>query len=151
VLRPSRQRPGSRPARARPTPPRICDIARAPASVDPEVAAFAPAQLLQPLQERRHAGLPFRIVRGRRYEHANAPHPVWLLRARRDRSRSRSAEQRDELPPLHSITSSARARSDVGTSRPSALAVLRFITSSNLVGRMIGRSAGFSPLRILPV
>ena len=35
-----------------------------------------------------------------------------------------------------------------GTSRPSALAVLRLITSSYLVGACTGRSAGFSPLRM---
>ena len=40
-------------------------IACAPADVDPHVAAVGPAQLLQPLQERREAGLTFRIVRGR--------------------------------------------------------------------------------------
>jgi hypothetical protein len=45
---------------------------------------------------------------------------------------------------LHSITSSARASSVGGTSRPSALAVLRLITSSNFVGACTGRSAGFS-------
>jgi len=49
---------------------------------------------------------------------------------------------------LHSITSSARASSVGGTSMPSALAVLRLITSSYLVGDWTGRSAGFSPLRI---
>src|SRR5262249_40083757 len=38
-------------------------------------------------------------------------------------------------PPHHSITSSASASSVGGTSRPSALAVFRLITSSNLVGR----------------
>ena len=48
----------------------------------------------------------------------------------------------------HSITSSARASSVGGTSRPSAFAVLRLITSSNLVGFCTGRSAGFSPLRM---
>src|SRR5262249_10961568 len=37
-------------------------------------------------------------------------------------------------PPHHSITSSARASSVSGTSRPSALAVLRLTTSSNLTG-----------------
>jgi hypothetical protein len=37
-----------------------------------------------------------------------------------------------------------------GTSRPSVLAVLRLITSSNLVDCITGRSAGFSPLRIRP-
>jgi hypothetical protein len=51
---------------------------------------------------------------------------------------------RAAAPPLHSITSSVRARSVDGISRPSALAVLRLITSSNLVGCWIGRSAGFA-------
>src|SRR6202023_3668877 len=46
----------------------------------------------------------------------------------------------------YSITSSARASSIGGTSMPSALAVLRLITSSYLVGACTGRSAGFSPL-----
>src|SRR5256886_8935143 len=50
----------------------------------------------------------------------------------------------------YSITSSARARSVGGTSRPSALAVLRLITSSNLVGCTIGRSEAFSPFRMRP-
>ena len=62
-------------------------------------------------------------------------HRRLLLRARRERPRRRrAAEQRDELAPFHSITSSARASSVGGTVRPSALAVLRLITSSNLVG-----------------
>src|SRR5262245_5518331 len=59
-----------------------------------------------------------------------------------------AAEQRYELAAPHSITSSARASSDDGTSRPSALAVLRFTTSSYLVGACTGRSAGFSPFRM---
>ena len=37
-----------------------------------------------------------------------------------------------------------------GMSRPSALAVLRLITSSNLVGCWTGSSAGFAPLRMRP-
>jgi hypothetical protein len=49
---------------------------------------------------------------------------------------------------LHSITSSARASSVGGMSMPSALAVLTLITSSNFVDRWIGRSPGFSPLRM---
>ena len=48
----------------------------------------------------------------------------------------------------HSITSSAMARSAGRESRPSVLAVLRLITSSNLVGCMTGRSPGLAPLRI---
>src|SRR6516164_7739343 len=54
----------------------------------------------------------------------------------------------DELAPVHSITSSARASTLGGMSRRSALAVLRLITSSYLVGAWTGRSAGFSPLRM---
>src|ERR1700738_3420051 len=50
---------------------------------------------------------------------------------------------------LHSITSSAATSSVGGAVSPSALAVLRLITNSNLVGCAIGRSAGFSPFRIL--
>src|SRR6266446_8603613 len=50
----------------------------------------------------------------------------------------------------HSITSSAIASTPGGTVRPSALAVLRLITSSNFVGCQTGKSAGFSPLRMRP-
>src|SRR5262249_28464919 len=59
-----------------------------------------------------------------------------------------ATEQRDELAPLHSITSSARARSVGGTVRPSILAVSAFMTNSNLVGSVTGRSAGLAPLRM---
>src|SRR5262249_5955577 len=71
-----------------------------------------------------------------------------LLRARRDRPRRRAADERDELPPSHSITSSARARRVSGTARPSALAVLRLMANSYLVGACTGSCAGFSPLRM---
>src|SRR5262249_55545181 len=40
------------------------------------------------------------------------------------------------------------SRSVAGTSRPSALAVLRLMSSSYLVGACTGKSAGFSPLRM---
>ena len=49
----------------------------------------------------------------------------------------------------YSITSSARASTAAGTSRPSVLAVLRLITSSNLVGCSTGRSTGSMPLNTL--
>src|SRR6266496_4056270 len=44
---------------------------------------------------------------------------------------------------------SACPSSDGGMISPSALAVLRLITSSNFVGCSMGRSAGLAPLRIL--
>ena len=61
-----------------------------------------------------------------------------------------ATEQRDEIASVHSITSSASARSFAGMSRRSAFAVLRLMTNSNLVGCTTGRSAGFSPLKIRP-
>jgi hypothetical protein len=48
----------------------------------------------------------------------------------------------------YSITSSARASTEVGRSRPSALAALRLMASSYLLGACTGKSAGFSPLRM---
>ena len=52
------------------------------------------------------------------------------------------------LSKPYSITSSARASTDAGRSRKSALAVFRLITSSYLVGVCTGRSAGFAPALI---
>src|SRR5215472_13136080 len=48
----------------------------------------------------------------------------------------------------HSITSSARARSEGGTVRPSAFAVLRLMTSSNFVGAWTGSSPGLAPRKM---
>ena len=77
----------------------------------------------------------------------------WLVETC-DRPRRCAAEQRDERTAVHdflvhSITSSARARSVGGTVRPSALAVLRLITNSILVGNSTGRSPGLVPFKIL--
>src|SRR5262249_37852715 len=58
-------------------------------------------------------------------------------------------EPHDELASFHSITSSARASSVGEISRPSALAVVRLKTSSNLVGCSTGRPLGLAPRRIL--
>jgi hypothetical protein len=70
------------------------------------------------------------------------------LRQQSTRPRRRAAKPHNERAPLHSMTSLTRASSECGTSRPSAFAVLRLITNSNLVGAYTGRSAGFSPLRM---
>src|SRR5262249_13302917 len=48
----------------------------------------------------------------------------------------------------YSITSSATVSSTGGISRPSAFAVFRLITSSNLVGCSTGNSEGLVPLSI---
>ena len=47
------------------------------------------------------------------------------------------------------ITSSSRSSSDGGIVIPSALAVLRLITSSKCIGCSMGKSPGLAPRRIL--
>src|SRR3974390_1632153 len=51
----------------------------------------------------------------------------------------------------HSTTSSASDRRLSEIFTPSAFAVLRLMTSSNLATCTTGRSAGFSPLRMRPM
>src|SRR5262249_19159786 len=117
------------------------------APLDDEILSFDITQLAHPLlecgirAERRLA----------RYcgEEANAPDLAGLLRARRERPRGRGTEERDELAAPHSINSSARSRTASGILSPSALAVVRLMTKSNLVGCSTGMSAGFAPRRIL--
>src|SRR5262249_53204443 len=90
------------------------------------------------------------LARGPTAEKADHRHRR-LLRARRERQHGRRAtERRDEVAAFHghSITSSARVISDGGKSRPSALAVLRLIASSILLGNSTGKSPGLAPLRI---
>ena len=120
------------------------------ANVELEIAAGCPSELVEPLHKCRDPLLRLRVAFGEASEDSQLPHPLGLLPPRRHRPRRRrAAEQGDELAARrHSITSSARASSVGGTSRPSALAVLRLITSSYLVGACTGRSAGFSPLRM---
>src|SRR6516225_11321353 len=105
-----------------------------------DVALFA-----QCLAERRHIR---RSRLGRNAaEEADRQHRL-LLRAHRPRHRHHAAQQEEQFAARHSMTSSARARIEGGTVRPSALAVLRLTTSSKVVGCWTGRSAGLAPLRI---
>src|SRR5262249_23752228 len=90
------------------------------------ISAFRPSASFKAMPEHRSARLRFWLILFEVHEHADAPH-VLLLRPRRERPRGRrAADKRDELAPLHSITSSAIASSLSGMVRPSALAVLRF-------------------------
>src|SRR5262249_12745658 len=117
-----------------------------PANLNRDVATFHPTEFAQPLHE---CGEPLALDQGRGgAQESDGRQLAGLLRARRERPRRRAAEQRYERAPLHSITSSARASTEAGRSRPSALAVLRLMISSYLVGACTGRSPGFSPLRM---
>src|SRR5262249_47029333 len=101
-----------------------------PAVFDRHVAALDIAGFRQALAKRgQELGI---LTRRPGVEKPKPGHPR-LLRAGCARPRDRrAAEQCDELAPLHSITSSAITDTPAGTSRPSALAVLRLITSSYL-------------------
>src|SRR6516225_4674854 len=99
--------------------------------VNSDGLTFNVAKLAQPV--------PKVVPHGSIIDDADPRQPIALLRVRRERPRDRrAADERDELAPLHSITSSARASSGAGTVRPSALAVLRLIASSYLVGACTG-------------
>src|SRR5262245_15650665 len=115
------------------------------AIVHDKILAFGESELAQFGEEDLVTWPRDRIVEIRA-EHADTGDPARLLRARSDRPRRRrAAEQRDELASLHSITSSVRASSETGTSRPSVFAVLTLMTSSNLSANCTGKLAGISP------
>src|SRR5262249_27900611 len=87
------------PASAKPTSAEIADRITAPARVCASHSVHSSKDAIgaNPA-ERSDASLSFRIVCGRAHEHANAAHPLALLRPRRERPRRRrAAQQRDEL------------------------------------------------------
>src|SRR5262249_51224354 len=119
-----------------------------------DVLIFDPAIAAEPLRK----GLlefPRRWISGHRTERSlgKQTNPVLcrLLCLGGERRGEETARKRAEEHPArrHWITSSARCSSDGGIVRPSAFAVLRLITSSNLVGCSTGRSAGLAPFTIL--
>jgi hypothetical protein len=86
----------------------------------------------------RNANVPFKgRIQKRKNNHLQII-TFGLQRAAGPYSRATSGLMHCSKTACYSITSSARASSVGGTSRPSA--------SSNLVGCCTGRSAGFSPL-----
>src|SRR5262245_17838284 len=117
-----------------------------PAILDRHVLTLDVAGFLEPKAERGDV----RRTPLRRCAVEKSDQRRLLLRAHCKRPRDRcAANERDERAPVHSITSSARESNVGGTSRPSAFAVVRFTTRSNLVGCSTGRSPGFAPRRIL--
>jgi hypothetical protein len=111
-----------------------------PAVVDRHVLALDVAGFFEALAKGTQA-LGNRLVRS---DFEKADHrQCRLLCARRERPRRHAAEQHDEVAPSHSITSSARASSVGGTSRPIPFAVARLMTRSNLVGSSDRQVAGF--------
>src|SRR5262249_16388946 len=115
-------------------------LTRQPVIFDHHVLALDGAGFVEALTERSAKA---RGVIGRPTADEADDRHRGLLRARREWPRDRRApKQRDELAPLHSMTSSARPSSVGGTVRPSTLAVLRLMTNAIFVICWTGRSAG---------
>src|SRR6185436_439888 len=99
-----------------------------------EVLPFDVAELTQPLAERLKDAAGGREI----------AHPEYFahqLRLRGERRGEEPGDTSNERAAVHhSITLSARSRSAGGIVSPRALAVLRLMTRSNLVGCSTGRS-----------
>src|SRR5262249_7718729 len=127
-------------------------VTATPTKVHPRAAANGPTQVRKLLskcrEDRLRPGIVFAVPR----QHPDAPHALALLRPRHERPSCRAADKRDEFAPpqSHSITSSARPSSLSGKVMPSALAVLRLMTNWIFTNCWTGRSAGLTPLRMLP-
>src|SRR5262249_52817365 len=96
---------------------------------------------------------PLERIRGRDSDVARTysrdPGRLWRL-GREGRSEDAATQDGNKRPPVdHWMISSARTRMDCGIVNPRAVAVLRLMTNSNLVGCSMGSSAGLAPLRIL--
>src|SRR5439155_3400935 len=121
-------------------------MALRPAVFDRNILSLDVAGFAQSLAERGY-------IRGNRTGRRSAEdtdhrHRLLLGAQRRGRGH-RAAQNEHEFAVVHSMTSSARARIDGGTVRPSACAVLRLTTSSKVAGSWTGRSAGLAAFRIL--
>ena len=75
-------------------------IACCPSVIDANTGADDPTMPPQGGIKSGHACLVFGVLLSAGNEHADAPHALGLLRVRRQRPRSRAAEQRDEFAPL---------------------------------------------------
>src|SRR5437868_745914 len=88
-------------------------------------AATERCQTVSLQRELKPGGNPARLFFTASYRSSRNPRPA---------PRIRYSATDGPIRAGYSITSSARTSSDCGTIRPSAMAVLRLITSSNLVG-----------------
>jgi hypothetical protein len=104
-------------------------VIHAPAMYDAEIPSVDPAQPTQRSKQGIDAALSFRITFRKIHEYAEAPHLLVLGERRQWPNGRRRADKRYEIPPPHSMTSSASADSVFGTVRFIALAVFRLSTN----------------------
>ena len=101
-------------------------------AVDNEIAALNPSEFLKSLRD----NLPPEYVECWLAQVEKHTKPTLALTSLSECGEGPShcaPEPRNELPPFHSITSSARSRNDSGMVSPIALAVFVLMTNSNLV------------------
>src|SRR5262249_54402194 len=96
-------------------------------------------------RRRRCCRCPLRVISGHRS--ASTPCPLYSQK-RTSTKRTATSALCQKRTSSYSMIVSARASTAGGIVSPSALAVLRLIASSYLVGACTGKSAGFSPLRM---
>jgi hypothetical protein len=109
------------------------EIAAVETEFGADVAAVRPSEFLKFVAKHRDTPLHFGIVGREIGEHADAPHPIGRLRARRARPRSRRAKEREKLTPPHASRSPhCVAPRAVGTSRGR---LVRTVCSSISVAR----------------
>ena len=143
----------SRLVRASRTPPPIFPKSARCHSRDPRPARLHSGRHAPPADLASVAVLPA-SPRGLRRK--SRQYPIYLIHCRGDLSGSRRVQRapccmgKPLSHSVYSITSSARANSIGGTSMPRAPAVFKLITKESLVGCCTGKSAAFSPRRILP-
>src|SRR5260370_36630034 len=104
-------------------------IAGAPAIVDLKVIADYPPARLHRLGKGGGFFMALRVAAALVRQHADAPHALALLRARRERPDDGARACGNALAPSHSITSSVPASKACGTAKPSAFAVFRLMTN----------------------
>jgi hypothetical protein len=95
--------------------------------IDCDVTTLDESYLAQPLDKLRWSREPRRTK--------NLYHRQRVLLPPRHQRPSCRAEPRNELASFHSITSSARTRSEVGIFKPSDIATFKLINSSYLDSR----------------
>ena len=89
-------------------------VARTPAEIDADVSAFDPVQFAKGVAESLDSGLSYRIAFRDRHQHTEIPGRAGRLRLPRRSHACSGTRQGEEMPSPHSITSSARARTDGG-------------------------------------
>jgi len=91
------------------------DIAGGVAMVDLDIASLGPSKRGEPLHKMRDAGTILRVAFGIDREYADPPHPLALLRARRNGPERRYGETGDELASSHGASEGHARTNDAAT------------------------------------